>query len=224
MAGASAGSAAAASGTGVAAASWDTPYFSEAAYVLSGSSRRSSSANSSAVSRRLSATFRSGCPGMHSVASPPSALFRTMSPSFVARRTAVRPGPDDSVRRTGTCSRSASHMASSSQLGLSPSPSTVAETTVRACWSSAAASMERHGVIRVHARSVSPGAYAPAREPSVPTGFSQEYVSVMRRCPSAPSGSPARSVGAPSGHQTTTGASGRSSGRTTDWAWSTSSP
>ncbi len=142
--------------------------------MLSGSSRRSSSASSSAVSRRLSATERSGCPGMHSVASEPSARSRTMSPSLVASRTAVRPGPDDRVRETGTARRSASHMASSSQLGFSSSPSTTAEVTVKACWSRAAASMERHGVIRVQDRSVSPGAYVAARSDSTPVGSSQE--------------------------------------------------
>ena len=49
-------------------------------------------------------------------------------------------------------------------------------------------------------------------------------MSVTRRWASEPSGSFAGSSGAFTGHQTTTGASGRSSGRTTDWAWSTTSP
>jgi hypothetical protein len=40
----------------------------------------------------------------------------------------------------------------------------------------------------------------------------------------APSGSFAGSRGASTDHQTTTGASGSSSGRTTDWAWSETSP
>lgn len=124
---------------------------------MSGSSRRSSSASSSAVSRRFSATERSGWPTMQSVASEPLARSRTMAPSLVSIRTAVSPGPPDRVRSTGTPRRSASHMASSSQLGLSDSPSTVAETTSAGCWSSAAASIERHGVMRVQARSVSPG-------------------------------------------------------------------
>ena len=48
-------------------------------------------------------------------------------------------------------------MASSSQLGLNSSPSTSTEVTSHVTWSSAAASIERHGVIRVQARSVSPG-------------------------------------------------------------------
>lgn len=48
-------------------------------------------------------------------------------------------------------------MASSSQLGLNSSPSTSTELTLQVTWSRAAASMERHGVIRVHDRSVSPG-------------------------------------------------------------------
>ncbi|MGX1245383.1 hypothetical protein RKD46_006487 [Streptomyces pseudovenezuelae] len=47
---------------------------------------------------------------------------------------------------------------------------------------------------------------------------------MTRRWASAPSGSPAGSSGASTGHQTTTGASGSSRGRTTDWAWSTTSP
>lgn len=46
----------------------------------------------------------------------------------------------------------------------------------------------------------------------------------MRRWASAPSGSFAGSAGASSAHHTTTGASGSSSGRTTDWAWLASSP
>ncbi|CAM5495937.1 hypothetical protein SGRIM128S_09270 [Streptomyces griseomycini] len=49
-------------------------------------------------------------------------------------------------------------------------------------------------------------------------------MSVTRRWASAPSGSFAGSSGALTGHQTTTGASGSSSGSTTDWAWSTTSP
>ncbi len=142
--------------------------------MLSGSSRRSSSASSSAVSRRLSATARSGWFCMESVASEPSARSRTITPFFVSIRTAVRPGPSEMVRSTGTSSRSASHMASSSQLGLSLSPSTVAPMTSAGCWSSAAASIERHGVIRVQARSVSPGLYVAARTASSSSGSSAE--------------------------------------------------
>lgn len=125
--------------------------------MSSGSSRRSSSASSSEVSRRLSATARSGWCGMQSVASEPSGRSSTIEPMLDSMRTAVRPGPPDTLRVTGTFSRSASHMASSSQLGLNSSPSTSAELTVHGAWSSAAASIERHGVIRVQDRSVSPG-------------------------------------------------------------------
>lgn len=97
-----------------------------------------------------------------------------MTPFLVSIRTAVRPGPAETVRSTGTLSRSASHMASSSQLGFSDSPSTVAETTWADCWSSEAASIERHGVMRVHARSVSPGVYESARVASSSPGCSAE--------------------------------------------------
>lgn len=55
-------------------------------------------------------------------------------------------------------------------------------------------------------------------------GCSAAYESVTRRWPSAPSGSFAGSSGAFTGHQTTTGASGSSSGSTTDWAWCSTSP
>lgn len=97
-----------------------------------------------------------------------------MAPPLVSIRTAVSPGPADSVRRTGTLSRSASHMASSSQLGFSDSPSTVADSTSTGFWSSAAASIERHGVMRVQDRSVSPGLYDLARAASSALGASAE--------------------------------------------------
>lgn len=94
---------------------------------------------------------------MDSVASEPSARSSPIGPLSVAIRTAVRPGPDERDRFTGTSSRSASHIASSSQLGLNSSPSTSTDVTLQSTWSRAAASIERHGVIRVQARSVSPG-------------------------------------------------------------------
>lgn len=94
---------------------------------------------------------------MESVASEPSGRSSTIGPELVSIRTDVRPGPADFERRTGTFNRSASHIASSSTLGLNSSPSTSAEVTSHTTWSSAAASIERHGVIRVHERSVSPG-------------------------------------------------------------------
>src|SRR5690606_32987407 len=73
-----------------------TPYRSPDAYGSSGARRRSSSAISSAVSRRLSATARLGCPWMDSVASDPSGRSSTTGPQSVSMRTAVRPGPLDS--------------------------------------------------------------------------------------------------------------------------------
>ncbi len=110
------------------------------------------------MSRRLRATARWGWPRMESVAREPSGRSRVMGPFLVSRRTAVRPGPSETVRRVVTPRRSASHMASSSPLGLYASPSTSAAViSMPGCWSSAAASIERHGVIRAHARSVSPG-------------------------------------------------------------------
>ncbi len=115
-------------------------------------------------------------------------------------------------------------MPRSSTLGLNSSPSTSTSATLQGSWSSAAASIERQGVMRVQDRSVSPGEYASARSASSRIGFSAVYMSVTRRWASAPSGSRAASTGALTGHHTTTGASGRSSGRTTDWAWLMASP
>ena len=74
----------------------------------------------------------------------PSAGAAMIGPS-VAIRTAVRPGPFDSDRFTGTSSRSASHIASSSTLGLNSSPATSTASTSQVTWSRAAASIERQG-------------------------------------------------------------------------------
>jgi hypothetical protein len=82
----------------------------------------------------------------------------TISPFSVPRRTAVTTGPAVTTRSTRTCSRASSQRASSSAAGFSASASTAAEITFARAWSSAAASIERQGVSRVQARSVSPGA------------------------------------------------------------------
>ncbi len=80
-----------------------------------------------------------------------------MSPSLVRSVTEVMPGPPVTTRSTGIRSRVVSQRPSSSTLGLYDSPSTTAEVISAGLPSSAAASMERQPVIRVHARSVSPG-------------------------------------------------------------------
>ncbi|CAM5544512.1 hypothetical protein SAURM35S_02500 [Streptomyces aurantiogriseus] len=133
-------------------------------------------------------------------------------------------GPAVTTRSTDTFSRASSQRASSSALGFSASLSTAAETIGTRAWSRAAASIERHGVSRVQARSVSPGAYDVTRASSARSGCSTAYMSVIRRWASAPSGSLDGFSGASTGHHTTTGASGSSSGRTTESAWSETSP
>ena len=69
------------------------------------------------------------------------------------------PGPFEPLRSTRTLSRSASQATSRSALGLIRSAVTEPPVTLSGCWSSAAASSARHGVIRVQARSVLPGWY-----------------------------------------------------------------
>ena len=81
-----------------------------------------------------------------------------IGPSAVSRTTSVIPGPCEVARAAFTLSRSASQAASRSALGLIRSAVTVADLTLSGCWSSAAASRARHGVSRVQARSVVPGA------------------------------------------------------------------
>lgn len=67
------------------------------------------------------------------------------------------PGPLLAFTLVGTRSRLHSHAASRSALALPRSASMVAPVTRLCGWSRAAASSARHGVIRVHDRSVSPG-------------------------------------------------------------------
>src|SRR5215471_4672492 len=78
--------------------------------------------------------------------------------------------------------------------------------------------------MRVQARSVSPGRYPAASSSSRRLGASSVAASVIRRCPSTPTGSAAGTRGALPGHQITTGVSGTSSGATTDSTCSFSSP
>ena len=103
-------------------------------------------------------------------------------------------------------------------VGLPASALTTALTGSLSLPSRAEASRERHGVARVHARSVSPGVNSFARRASVPIGSGASTQSVIRRLASTPSASVAISFGGAPCHHVTTGASGASSGRTTDSA------
>ena len=72
--------------------------------------------------------------------------------------TAVMPGPSEATRLTLTPSRAPSHPASSAALGFPTSAWTSADVGTDVRSSNPAASSARHGVVRVQARSVSPGA------------------------------------------------------------------
>ena len=89
-------------------------------------------------------------------ASLPSGRLMLRSPDFVVSTTSVMPGPLEFFRSTSTLSRSLSQATSRSALGLIRSAVTEAAVTFWGCWSRAAASRARHGVSRVHARSVLP--------------------------------------------------------------------
>ena len=92
--------------------------------------------------------------------------------------------------RPATFSRSPSQAPSRSALGLIRSAVTDAPVTLSWCWSSAAASSARHGVIRVQARSVLPLVYdAHCVWIALPLPRLAPAASVIRRCASAPSGS-----------------------------------
>ncbi len=67
------------------------------------------------------------------------------------------PGPPETVRETGTDSRSDSQAAIRSAVGLSASAAISPAVTGGCGWSNVAASSERHGVARVQPKSVSPG-------------------------------------------------------------------
>ena len=96
-------------------------------------------------------------PRLVSVASSPSGLASTMSPSLVANRTSVMPGPPESSRWNPVPRQSASQAAIRSAVGLFFSAVTDPPLTVPCGWSSVAASSDRHEVARVQLRSVSPG-------------------------------------------------------------------
>lgn len=101
--------------------------------------------------------MRSGRPGQARVAVRPSARVTVMSPSGVESTVAVIPGPPETVRETGTDSRSDSQEAIRSAVGL-PSSAATWPAVIGGCgWSRVAASSDRHGVDRVQAKSVSPG-------------------------------------------------------------------
>jgi hypothetical protein len=134
------------------------------------------------------------------------------------------PGPEDGVTSAGTPRRTDSQPPSSAALELSPSASTRTAVMSSCGWSRAAASSERHGVMRAHAKSVSPGRYPAASRFSAPSGSAPPAESVTRRWAIAPSASSPGLAGAVPGHHVTTGVSGTSRGSTTESAWSASWP
>ena len=169
------------------------------------------------MARRGKAIRRSGWPGWVSVAMLPSTRTRSIGPPRRCSRTLVRPVPAVVwARITGAFSASASQAASRSVLGLSDAPLTVtASTPKNGGWSSAAARSPRQKVVRVHARSVSPAAYASRRRSSSLRGEAAEAASVMRRCAIMPMGSRLGTAGARPGHHATTGESGSCRGVST---------
>src|SRR3954452_10598903 len=135
------------------------------------------------------------------------------------------PGPRELFRSTSTLSRSASQATRRSALGLIRSAVTEPRETFSGCWSRAAASSARHGVIRVHARSEFPGEYdVHWAWMALPFARVAAAASVTRRWASRPNGSSAGTSGGSDGHQMATGESGSSSGSTTDSACLTTSP
>ena len=99
------------------------------AYTSSGSSRRSSSLNSSDVVRRFNATGRSGCPGTLNVATAPSGRVNAIGPDGVNSRTAVIPGPREFRCSTGTFNRDCNHADIRSALGFPRAAVTSAPVT-----------------------------------------------------------------------------------------------
>src|ERR1700761_8361543 len=162
--------------------------------------------------------MRSILPGQARVAVRPSARVILISPSGVLNTVPVIPGPPDTVLETGTDSRSDSHAAIRSAVGLSCSAAISPAMTGGCGWSSVAASSDRHGVARGQPKSVAPGLEGAATDASTSRGASAAAESVTRRCASAPRECLAGASGASSGHQVTTGTSGTSSGATTESA------
>ena len=123
-------------------------------------------------------------------------------------------------RSTCTLSRSASQVTSRSALGLIRSAVTDADVTV------VSVLVERRGQQRPPRASAGsrPGRCCRARTPRTASCMAcclprvTAAASVIRRWASAPSGSPAGSIGALLAHQMATGESGSSSGSTTDSA------
>ena len=159
------------------------------------------------------------------MASLPSSRVIRIGPLLVSSATSVMPGPLELWRATFTLSRSVSQVASRSALGLIRSAVTDADVAVVWYWSSDEASSARHGVRRVQARSVLPGAYV-AHSACIACCLPRvtAAASVIRRWASEPSGSAAGSIGALVAHQMATGESGSSSGSTTESACLTTSP
>ena len=84
--------------------------------------------------------------------------MRSRSSPSKRSSTAVTPGPSDAVTRVRTPSRACSQPEMRAALALPRSLCTSAEIGGGVPPSNAEASSERQGVVRVHARSVSPGA------------------------------------------------------------------
>ena len=103
---------------------------------LVGVKLRSSSASSSAVSLRCSATIRSGRDGQDRVAVRPSRRLIAMSPAAVVNETRVMPGPPETERRIGMPSRRLSHAAMRSAVGFPASASTSRACSAGCGWSS----------------------------------------------------------------------------------------
>ena len=91
-------------------------------------------------------------------------------------------------------------------------------------WSTAATSIARHRVSRVHARSVVPGLWSAAIRYTAATGSASVLESTIKRLVNARRSLLVRLAGALLGHQITTGSSGSSSGSSTDSACASTSP
>jgi len=146
-------------------------------------------------------------------------LLRSRTTRVMASSLAVR------TTSAGQFSRAPSQAASRSSDVCRFCPSTVTDSTgSNGGCSTAAAMSARHSVTRAHARSVSPGAYVPARLPSISCGCFAVVLSMIRRVAMAPTGSCDGTSGASRGHQATIGASGSRSGITSVSARSRSGP
>ena len=109
--------------------------------------------------------------------------------------------------------------------GATAAPSRmISRTSTGPTWSSTAASWTRQLVMRVHARSVSPGVYCRDSCSSDSNGSSARDESVMRRWAIRPIELPLGFAGKSCGHHATIGASGSSRAETRVSVGSASSP